>query len=153
MRFALYLRSCAVLFLLLRTSVIYGQVSARPAGARPRIGIALEGGGAKGLAHIGVLEWLEEHHIPIDYVAGTSMGGLIGGLYATGRSPQEIGQIVSDIDWDQALVGETPYRALSFRRKEDYRSFPNRLELGLRHGLTMPSGLSSSSGASPQCTR
>src|SRR5271165_2268136 len=57
-------------------------------GARPRIGVALEGGGALGLAHIGVLQWFEDHHIPIDYLAGTSMGGLVGGLYATGKSPQ-----------------------------------------------------------------
>ncbi len=54
--------------------------AARP--SRPRIGLALEGGGALGFAHIGVLRWFEEHHIPIDYIAGTSMGGLIGGLYA-----------------------------------------------------------------------
>jgi len=49
-----------------------------PAAAAPKIGVALEGGGAMGLAHIGVLKWFEEHHIPVDYVAGTSMGGLVG---------------------------------------------------------------------------
>jgi NTE family protein len=54
----------------------------QPGTSRPKIGIALEGGGALGLAHIGVLQWFEDHHIPIDYVAGTSMGGLVGGLYA-----------------------------------------------------------------------
>ena len=53
---------------------------------RPKIGVALEGGGALGLAHIGVLEWFEEHRIPVDYIAGTSMGGLVGGLYATGAN-------------------------------------------------------------------
>ena len=57
---------------------------------RPKVGIALEGGGALGLAHIGVLEWLEEHRIPIDYIAATSMGGLVGGIYATGLHPSEI---------------------------------------------------------------
>src|SRR5499427_5061383 len=51
---------------------------------RPKIGVVLEGGGALGLAHIGVLQWFEDHHIPVDYVAGTSMGGLVGGLYAAG---------------------------------------------------------------------
>ena len=60
-----------------------------PSKRRPTIGVALEGGGALGLAHIGVLQWFEEHHIPIDYLAGTSMGGLVGGLYATGKSPQQ----------------------------------------------------------------
>src|SRR5689334_15440050 len=62
--------------------------------SRPKIGIALEGGGALGLAHIGVLEWFEAHRIPIDYIAGTSMGGLVGGLYATGKSPKELEEIV-----------------------------------------------------------
>src|ERR1700732_1199979 len=56
---------------------------------RPKIGVALEGGGALGLAHIGVLKWFEEHHIPVDYVAGTSMGGLVGGFYAAGMNPDE----------------------------------------------------------------
>src|SRR5690349_14069435 len=55
----------------------------------PKIGLVLEGGAALGLAHIGVLQWLEEHRIPVNYVAGTSMGGLVGGMYATGNSPAE----------------------------------------------------------------
>src|SRR4051812_12059932 len=54
---------------------------------RPRVALVLQGGGALGLAHVGVIEWLEEHHVPIDYVAGTSMGGLVGGLYASGQTP------------------------------------------------------------------
>src|SRR3974377_543154 len=57
---------------------------------RPVIGVALEGGGALGQAHIGVLKWFEDHHIPIDYLAGTSMGGLVGGLYASGKSADQI---------------------------------------------------------------
>src|SRR5271166_4435770 len=58
----------------------------QPSSDRPKIGLALEGGGALGEAHIGVLKWFEEHHIPIDYLAGTSMGGLVGGMYATGKN-------------------------------------------------------------------
>jgi NTE family protein len=108
---------------------------------RRKIGVALQGGGAKGLAHIGVLEWLESRHIPIDYLAGTSMGGLVGGLYATGHSPEEIKRIVSDIDWNSVISGETPYRELAFRRKEDLRALPNGLELGLRQGVQPPGGL------------
>jgi NTE family protein len=57
---------------------------------RPTIGLVFEGGGALGLAHIGVIRWLEDHHIPVDYVSGTSMGGLVGGLYAAGFSPEEM---------------------------------------------------------------
>ncbi|HUT58733.1 MAG TPA: patatin-like phospholipase family protein [Phycisphaerae bacterium] len=112
-------------------------------GRRPKIGVALQGGGAKGLAHIGVLEWFEEHRIPIDYIAGTSMGGLVGGLYATGVRPAEIQQLIKTIDWDEVLRGEIPYQDLSFRRKEDLRAYPNSLELGLRHGIQVPGGLNS----------
>src|ERR1700758_965091 len=81
---------------------------------RPKIGVALEGGGALGLAHIGVLKWFEEHHIPVDYVAGTSMGGLVGGLYATGKSPRQLEEIVSQQQWDIIIGGQTPYEDLSY---------------------------------------
>jgi NTE family protein len=109
--------------------------------ARPKIGVALEGGGALGLAHVGVLKWFEEHHIPVDYVAGTSMGGLVGGLYATGMSPEEMETLIEGIDWRKILGDRTPYEDLSFRRKEDQRAYPNSLILGLRHGLSLPAGL------------
>jgi NTE family protein len=110
---------------------------------RPKIGLALEGGGAKGLAHIGVLRWLEDHRIPVDYLAGTSMGGLIGGFYATGHSPSEIEEIVATLDWDQVLSGQIPYRDLAFRRKQDQEDYPNALVVGLRGGATLPAGLNS----------
>ena len=110
---------------------------------RPKIGVVLEGGGALGLAHIGVLRWFEEHRIPIDYLAGTSMGGLVGGMYATGMRANELRDLVSAIDWGEILDGQTPYRAHSFRRKEDERAFQNSLEFGLRGGFNAPGGLSS----------
>ena len=121
------------------------QQSARiqPGTSRPKIGIALEGGGALGLAHIGVLQWFEDHHIPIDYVAGTSMGGLVGGLYATGRSPEELREIVAAQKWDIIIGGDIPYEDLSYRRKEDLSYIQNSLKLGLKHGLSTPSGLNS----------
>ena len=65
---------------------------------RPTVAVVLEGGGALGFAHIGVLQWMEEHHIPVDYVSGTSMGGLVGGAYATGMRPLEVRELVKDID-------------------------------------------------------
>ena len=108
---------------------------------RPKIGLALEGGGALGLAHIGVLQWFEEHHIPIDYIAGTSMGGLVGGLYATGMSPEELRDLVQQQNWDVIIGGRTQYQNLSFRRKEDLRAYPNSLVVGLKNGLTLPAGL------------
>jgi len=107
---------------------------------RKTIGLALEGGGAHGLAHIGVLKWLEEHRIPVDYVAGTSMGGLIGGAYATGMRPQQIEQILTEVNWPQILRGEIPFKALSFRRKEDLRAYPTSLEFGLKKGVRLPAG-------------
>jgi NTE family protein len=110
---------------------------------RPRIALVLEGGGALGFAHIGVIEYLEEHHIPIDLVVGTSMGGLVGGLYASGRSPGEIRDLVKGINWDEAIGGKTPFRDLSYRRKQDRVAYPNRLEFGLKHGLSFPEGLNS----------
>jgi NTE family protein len=115
---------------------------------RLKVGIALEGGGALGLAHIGVLQWFEDHHIPIDYVAGTSMGGLVGGLYATGKSPAELKAIVEEQNWDFIVGGELHYEDLSFRRKEDYEAYPNRLEFGLKKGFSLPSGLNAGQGVS-----
>ena len=108
-----------------------------PAKRRPTIGVALEGGGALGLAHIGVLQWFEQHHIPIDYIAGTSMGGLVGGLYASGKSPQQLRELVKAQNWDVILGGAIPYEDLSFRRKEDKVAFPNSIVLGLRRGLVV----------------
>ena len=110
---------------------------------RPKVGLVLEGGGALGLAHIGVIEWLEEHRIPVNYVAGTSMGGLVGGIYATGYSAAEVKELVETIHWDQVLQGQTPYKDLSFRRKQDAVEYPNHLEFGLRKGLQFPEGFNS----------
>jgi NTE family protein len=121
--------------------------SATP-GTRLKIGVALEGGGALGLAHIGVLQSLEDQHIPIDYLAGTSMGGLVGGLYALGKSPQQLEEIVRKQDWDFIIAGQTNYEDLSYRRKEDATAYPNLLEFGLKKGLSLPSGLNSGQGVS-----
>jgi NTE family protein len=123
---------------------VFGQ--APPAtGVRPRIGLALEGGGAKGLAHIGVFAWLEEHHIPVDFIAGTSMGGLVGGLYAMGMRPEEMRSLVESLHWSELLASETPYRALAYRRKEDRRDYPNSMVVGLKNGVELASGLNSGS--------
>ncbi len=110
---------------------------------RPKIGLALEGGGALGLAHIGVLEWLEEHRIPLDDIAGTSMGGLVGGIYATGMDAREVRQLVTGIDWNGVLRGETDFGDHSFRRKEDRTDYPAGFEFGLRHGIAFPGGFNS----------
>ena len=108
---------------------------------RPSVGVALEGGGALGQAHVGVLKWFEEHHIPVDYIAGTSMGGLVGGLYATGKTSDQLREVLLGADWPLLLGGGTPYEDLSFRRKEDAREIPNSLQIGLKHGARLPPGL------------
>jgi NTE family protein len=108
---------------------------------RLKIGVALEGGGALGLAHIGVLQWFEEQHVPVDFIAGTSMGGLVGGFYATGLSPEQMKNLIERLDWDAILRDHTPYEDLSFLRKQDQRAYPNSLVLGLRKGLYLPAGL------------
>src|SRR5246127_4606743 len=107
----------------LSTTIAVSQNSFLPTGTkRPNIGLVLEGGGALGLAHIGVIQWLEEHRIPVSYVAGTSMGGLVGGWYATGRFAAEVRQVVQTINWDEVLRGQTLFPDLAFRRKEDASS-------------------------------
>ena len=120
-----------------------GAYAQQPAAPRPKIGVAFEGGGALGFAHIGVLQWFEEHKIPIDYIAGTSMGGLIGGLYATGLDPAELRTLMAQIDWKETIAGQIPFESSSYRRKEDRRAFQNGFEFGLRNGFNLPGGLSS----------
>lgn len=119
------------------------SVPAASGSQRPRIGLVLEGGGALGLAHVGVIKWLEENRIPVDFIAGTSMGSLIGGIYASGESSGQIETLVRAIHWNEVLRGVTPYRDLSFRRKEDRRDYPNAFEFGLKQGTQFPSGFNS----------
>ncbi len=113
---------------------------------RPRIGLALSGGGALGLAEIGVIQWMEENHIPVDRIAGTSMGSIIGAMYATGMSPAEIQKFAEKIDWDEAFLPEPAYTQISYRRKQDRRDFLINAPLGLKHGLRGPNGFNSGHG-------
>jgi NTE family protein len=106
----------AALFLGSFLSFAQDQAKTTPTSKRSTVGLVLQGGGALGLAHVGVITWLEEHHIPVDYVAGTSMGGLVGGVYATGHNAAEMRQIVNGIPWDEVLSQTTAFDDLSFRR-------------------------------------
>src|SRR5690606_4871318 len=109
---------------------------------RPRIGLALSGGGARGGAHIGVLRALEELRVPIDCIAGTSIGAVVGGFYAAGRSVDELEELVRTIDWDTAFLNITPREMRSFRRKRDDDSFLVRQRPGLNRGeIELPIGL------------
>jgi NTE family protein len=116
-----------------------------PAG-RKRIGLALSGGAALGLAEIGVIRWMEENHIPVDLVAGTSMGSIIGAMYATGMSSAQMEDFANKIDWDQAFLSAPTYSDLSYRRKQDRREFQLTTPLGLKHGLNGPNGFNAGQG-------
>jgi NTE family protein len=108
---------------------------------RPRICLVLSGGGARGMAHIGVLKVLEELKVPIDCIAGTSMGAVVGGLYASGMSAAQIDTTMRSVDWQEAFRDLPPRRDLAFRRKQDDRNFLVRLPLGLKHGrVLLPKG-------------
>ena len=103
----------------------------------------LSGGGARGAAHIGVIRALEEMQIPIDAVAGTSMGAVVGGLYCAGLSGAEIEQVFRKLDWQDLFRDRAPRRDLVYRRKQDDRSIYARGSLGLRYGegVELPLGL------------
>ncbi|MGD9563029.1 MAG: patatin-like phospholipase family protein [Pyrinomonadaceae bacterium] len=124
------------------TAKIAGQEP--PTRKRPTVGLVLSGGGARGFAHIGALKALEENHIPVDYIGGASMGGLIGALYAMGKTPAEIEQIVVGLDWDKLLQSSTSFENLSYRRKEDRRNIPSAITLkGRIDDLRLPNALNS----------
>jgi NTE family protein len=119
-------------------------VAAEPPGDpdRPRIGLVLSGGGARGAAHVGVLKVLEEMHVPIDAIAGTSMGAVVGGLYASGMSASEIERQLNSVDWQDAFRDRPSRDGLSLRRKREDRDFLVQLPLGIRDGeLKLPAGL------------
>ena len=104
------------------------------------VGVAFGGGSARGIAHVGVIRWLEEHRIPIDVAAGTSMGGLIGGAFATGMDAREVEAFIGSVDWDE-LFGASSFAYKNIRRKADARAYPSRLEFGLRGGIVPPTAL------------
>ena len=107
---------------------------------RPTVGVAFGGGSARGIAHVGVIRWLEEHRIPIDLAAGTSMGGLVGGAFASGMDAAELQAFIADMNWDQ-LFGASSFAYKNIRRKADARAYPSRLEFGLKGGIVPPTAL------------
>jgi NTE family protein len=114
----------------------------RPGITRPKIGLVLGGGGARGAAHVGVLTVLEEMRVPVDYVVGTSIGSVVGGLYASGVSPEEIERILATIDWGDLFSDASARETMPFRRKEEDREHLFAFEFGVGpDGLRFPSGL------------
>lgn len=105
-------------FLLLISNTAFSR-DTTTVNSRPKVGLVLSGGGAKGAAHIGVLQYIEEAGIPIDYIAGTSMGSIVGGMYALGYSSDEIRDIISSVDWDRLISNNVDRRKISFNQKSD----------------------------------
>ena len=95
--------ACSVLTAILLCPPMQSRADPAVAPARPRVGLVLAGGGAKGGAHVGVLKVLEELHVPIDCIAGTSMGALVGGGYASGIPAKDLEKFVTGIDWKKVV--------------------------------------------------
>jgi NTE family protein len=110
--------------------------------ARPKVGLVLSGGGARGAAHVGVIKVLDEMHIPVDYIAGTSMGAIVGGLYASGLSGAELELIIQNADWPKLLSDEAPRAQRTYRRKADDFGFLVDFDVGVsKDGLIIPQGI------------
>ncbi len=117
------------------TAIAPAPPPAGPSG-RPRIGLALGGGGALAMSEIGVVRWFEEHHIPVDVVAGTSMGCMVGALYSTGKSVDQLKAVMNDDVFSSVFSFNSSYRTRNFRRREDSRALPNGVSIGLKHGVS-----------------
>ncbi|EGT3628005.1 patatin [Morganella morganii] len=112
------------------------------AAERLKIGVVLSGGGAKGAAHVGVLKILEEHNIPVDYIAGTSIGAYVAGMYSLGCSASEVEAIMMGVDWDSGYSDTIPRNILSYRDKQLRDRYNIPLNIGYNEGqVRAPSGL------------
>jgi NTE family protein len=130
--------------LLVATPVLAAEppCAAAAAAGRPCVGLVLSGGGALGAAHVGVLKALEELRVPIDCIAGASMGAIVGGLYAAGMSPAELEHVLATTDWEEMFEDRPSRRQLTFRRKVDDLTYLAPFEFGFSHGrLQLPRGL------------
>ena len=135
-------KCCTAILLALAAFPAAGQTEPVKPAERPRLGLVLSGGGARGAAHVGVLKVLEEIHVPVDLIAGASMGSIVGGLYATGMSPQEMEDALATMDWDASFNDSVPRKEMPFRRKFDESSFLTKLTVGVQDGhAAFPTGL------------
>jgi NTE family protein len=108
---------------------------------RPVIGVALGGGAALAISEIGMLEWLDEHHVPVDVIAGTSMGSILAALYSTGVTPAEMKQVLDPGEVNRIFRIGSAYSSKSFRRREDARELPNGVAIGLKKGVSLRNAL------------
>lgn len=112
-----------LLFLLIALLTASGTIAERATPQRKKVGLVLSGGGAKGMAHIGALKVIEEAGIPIDYIVGTSMGSIIGGLYAIGYTPEQMDSMVRKQDWQFLLSDRTPRSDKNMAERETDEQF------------------------------
>lgn len=112
-----FIKTICVSLLLLMSHIAFPQDTIVE--TRPKVGLVLSGGGAKGAAHIGVLKYIEEIGLPIDYIAGTSMGSVVGGMYALGYSSDEILDIISSVDWDRLISNNVDRKKISYKSKSE----------------------------------
>ena len=108
---------------------------------RPSVGVALSGGGALGLAHIGVLRYFEDHRIPVDMIAGTSMGGILGGLYATGHDAAALDGIVKRANWNDLLRTTPRFEDRPAAEKQEWNRITGVITIPLRAGFDLPGGI------------
>src|SRR5215472_829686 len=142
MRMKSFAAASALAMLIMYRPVIAADTPAPVSTTSPRIGLALSGGGARGIAHVGVLKVLEEIRVPISCVTGTSMGAIVGATFAAGRTPEEMEKIVLGADWDEVFRDKPPRDEIAVRRKvDDYKTLfaP---EFGVKDGgLALPKGV------------
>lgn len=143
-RFGRLASLCASICVLL---ALPAAAQSEPENSPAKIGLVLSGGGARGLAHVGVLKVLERERIPVDVIAGTSMGAIIGGLYASGMSATDLERELLQVVWGNIFAGRVDRQQLSQRRKEEDFEFSAAVELGMRDGeIRLPQSTLSSRG-------
>lgn len=113
---------------------------------RPVIGVALGGGAAIALSEVGTLTWLDEHRIPVDVIAGTSMGSILAALYSTGKTPEQMKGILTGESVSRVFRIGTSYSSLNYQRREESREIPNGIEIGLKHGVSLRNSLLTDTG-------
>ena len=121
---------------------------------RPKIALVLSGGGARGFAHVGVLRALKEMRVPIDMVVGTSMGAVVGGAYAAGRSVDDLDDMIRTTSWDSVVADRPARDALDYRRREEDLLLPSRIELAVtQNGFTLPPAAAGNAALEQALTR
>ena len=141
------LRSGLIAICALLVALPHAAIAQAAPAERPRVGLVLSGGGARGLAHVGVLKLLEREHVPVDVITGTSMGAIIGGLYASGMSAAQLEDDLLKVDWGSVFASRVDRQLLSQRRKEEDFEISPVIEIGMREGeLRAPLGALSGRG-------